>query len=441
MKLYALKYVAVKWGNLLGMLINLLEHYGYWVLFFALLLEMLALPLPGELLMSYAGLAVFEGKLNWLLCIVAAGTGTSLGITLSYWIGYQLGTPFFEKYGTRVHLGTDKLDMVSKWYQKYGYKVLIIAYFIPGVRHITGYFSGTTKLSFRKYAIFAYSGAFFWVSVFILLGELLGPKWEQYHHKINMYMIIFGVILVGIFIGIYMYRNYRNQIKDKLLSILSNGLVRYNSIRKIKVIIICAFASLVLFFTLLIGLIEDFLAHEFALFDEVGSYMIHQIFNSSWKDLMNRFALLGSYYVFVPIVVLAIGCMWMKSKVRLLEMSFLAVVIVGGKVLIEGLHLLFLSISPTTFNFPSEQTFNALTVYGFTAYLLGRHFRDVKTRITLSLVVIVICLLVGISSIFLNIQYPSDVSAGYLFGGTWISLNVILLEIFRLMQKYKSAKA
>ncbi|HEY2493431.1 MAG TPA: VTT domain-containing protein [Paenibacillus sp.] len=85
------------------------------------------------------GLPSFEGKPNWLLCIVAAGTGTSLGITFSYWIGYRLGTPFFEKYG---------------------YKVLIIAYFIPGVRHIMGCFSGTTQLSFRKYAIFAYIGAF-----------------------------------------------------------------------------------------------------------------------------------------------------------------------------------------------------------------------------------------------------------------------------------------
>lgn len=67
-----------------------LEHYGYWVLLSALFLEMLALPLPGEVLMSYAGLLVFQGKLNWLLAIISAGAGTVIRMTLSYWIGYRL---------------------------------------------------------------------------------------------------------------------------------------------------------------------------------------------------------------------------------------------------------------------------------------------------------------------------------------------------------------
>jgi membrane protein DedA with SNARE-associated domain len=82
---------------------NLLEHYGYWVLFLALMLELIALPLPGEFIMTYAGLIVYQGKLDWFLSIVVAGTGACVGMTISYWIGYRLGTPFFEKYGSKVH--------------------------------------------------------------------------------------------------------------------------------------------------------------------------------------------------------------------------------------------------------------------------------------------------------------------------------------------------
>ncbi|WP_218917548.1 DedA family protein [Paenibacillus stellifer] len=83
----------------------LLQHYGYGILFTALFLEMLALPLPGEMMMSYAGLFVYEGKLNMGMSIAVASLGVSAGITLSYWIGYRLGKPFVLKHGHKVHLG------------------------------------------------------------------------------------------------------------------------------------------------------------------------------------------------------------------------------------------------------------------------------------------------------------------------------------------------
>ncbi|WKU22207.1 lipid A 1-phosphatase [Priestia megaterium] len=47
---------------------------------------------------------------------------------------------------------------------------------------------------------------------------------------------------------------------------------------------------------------------------------------------------------------------------------------------------------------------------------------------------ILILLLIAISRLYLSIQYPSDIAAGYVFGGVWLGLNVLLLEIFRLMK-------
>ncbi|RKN85614.1 VTT domain-containing protein [Paenibacillus ginsengarvi] len=417
-----------------------LEHYGYWVLFFALFLEMLALPLPGEVLMSYAGLLVFQGKLNWLFAIVSAGVGTSVGMTLSYWVGYRLGMPFFEKYGARIHLGPDKLDKVSRWFQKYGNKVLLIAYFIPGVRHITGYFSGTTRIAFRKYAAFAYLGAFFWTSVFISLGKVLGPKWELYHHTINRYLFI-GALLAAAMVGlVYLYRTYKDKLIASVTTLLEKGIRRFHTMGKVKFILLSAFAGFVLFFSLMLGLIQDFLANEFALFDEITAYIVHEVFGPSWTGWMDRFAMLGTYYVFAPLILFTIVWILAKGKNRALELTFFAVVIVGGEALDEGLRLLFHRSGPSLaglgfpYTFPSEQTLLSLTVCGFAAFLLVRHYGNVKVRITALMLVLLLCLFVGISRIFFNIQYPSDVVAGYVFGGAWISFNVILLEIFRLLR-------
>src|SRR4051794_14092996 len=104
----------------------MLNQYGYYVLGIALMLELLALPLPGEVLMTYAGLMVFEGHLNWVVSILTAGIGASIGMTISYWIGYKLGTPFFEKHGAKIHLGPDKLKKTSQWFEHYGNKLLLI---------------------------------------------------------------------------------------------------------------------------------------------------------------------------------------------------------------------------------------------------------------------------------------------------------------------------
>ena len=195
----------------------------YCAIYSSLLLELIAFPLPGEVLMSYTGFLVFQGHLNWILSILIAGIGSCIGMTISYWIGYKLGQPFFEKYGSRFHMGPERFEKLSLWFSKYGNKLLLIAYFIPGIRHITGYFSGTTRLPFRIYAIFAYTGAFLWVTVFITLGKVLGPQWETFHSSIKKYLIIGGIVAAVILIVIYIYKKYKEELKEDTNQIIKSN--------------------------------------------------------------------------------------------------------------------------------------------------------------------------------------------------------------------------
>ena len=48
---------------------------------------------------------------------------------------------------------------------------------------------------------------------------------------------------------------------------------------------------------------------------------------------------------------------------------------------------------------------------------------------------ILICILAGLSPLFLQTEYPSDVYAGYILGGVWLTLNIILLEVYRVIPK------
>ncbi|KEO83169.1 VTT domain-containing protein [Tumebacillus flagellatus] len=415
---------------------QLLEHSGYIVLFGSLLLELIALPVPGEVLLSYAGLLIFQGRLNWGLSILVAGLGASAGISLSYWIGYRLGKPFFERYGSKFHLGPDKLEKTSQWFARYGNKMLIVGYFIPGVRHITGYFAGVTRIPFRKFALHAYTGAFLFTGTFISLGKVLGPKWDEFHHSIKKYLIIGGIIAAAAVVVVYLYRRYREQIHAGIKGALGWALRTFHSLGRVRFWVTGVAVVFLGLFALMAGMIQDLLAHEFAEFDRVASYVVHAAgadFNPEWIRIGSEAV---SYRLLIPLLVLTLLWIWKKGRQRRLEALFLLLVLVGGEALDEGLRRLFHRPGPEGLmnTFPSEQTLMVLSVYGFAAYLFVRHSGRAWVQTLLSAVVLVLSFYVGVCNILLDAQFPSDVAAGYVFGGVWLSLNILLLEVFRWLQ-------
>ena len=187
---------------------QLFGSYGYSVLFFGLLLEFIALPFPGETTMAYAGYLSYRGQLDFGTLVILAFLGTTIGMTITYFIGARAGLPFIMRYGKWFFLKPDKLDKTQKWFAKYGNALIFIGYFIPGVRHFTGYFSGIAAIPFRKFALYAYSGALFWVVLFLGIGKLFGPGWNAIFTLAHKYTaVILAVIgLVLLIAVIYRYR-------------------------------------------------------------------------------------------------------------------------------------------------------------------------------------------------------------------------------------------
>ncbi|WP_397539667.1 DedA family protein [Rummeliibacillus pycnus] len=205
----------------MGDIIAYFNQYGYLVLLISLALEMIAVPLPGEVIMSYCGFLVFQGQLDWTLSILIAWLGSSIGITISYWVGYKLGTPFFEKYGKFLLLKPARIKKTSEWFGKYGGKLLVIAYFITGVRHVTGYFSGITRLPYIKFAMLAYSGSLLWVTVFISAGKLLGPQYLKVSSILKPYLIDGGITLLITIAVIIIYKKFHVQINKVVCQLIN----------------------------------------------------------------------------------------------------------------------------------------------------------------------------------------------------------------------------
>lgn len=185
-----------------------IDQYGYFFLFFYLMLDLIALPLPGQSLMTYVGFLVYRGHLDLGTSIFIATLGSCVGMTITYFFGFKIGNPLLKKYGKFIRISPKRVEKTSEWYGRHGSKLLAIGYFIPGVRHFTGYLAGVARLRFRTFVLFAYSGAIVWTSSFILFGRLLGPQWDRLDDKMKNGIIITGIIVFISLIIIYLFRRY-----------------------------------------------------------------------------------------------------------------------------------------------------------------------------------------------------------------------------------------
>ncbi|KAA0956384.1 phosphatase PAP2 family protein [Planococcus sp. ANT_H30] len=425
----------------MGNLTDYIEQYGYIVLFGALLLELIAFPIPGEVLMTYSGFLVFQHELNWAYSILVAGAGTSLGMTISYYIGCKLGTPFFIKYGQYFHMSPEKIEKTSRWFNTHGNKLLIIAYFIPGVRHITGYFSGIIQIPFRTYALYAYSGAFLWVSIFITFGKILGPQWEQFHMAIKKYLLIIGCIAAVILVLMYVRNKYKQKIKAYAIWQLKIALYFLHSRRKVGVILITAVVTIFSLFLLMIGLIQDFLGNEFQDFNDITGLFLHFAFNDKWIPVMKLFSFMGSRNTLIALLIVTVVWTFLKGQDTFRRLALVAIVVCGGEVYEEFLRRLFYNFSPLKqsltnplYSFPNEQSLLTVVVFGISIFTVIWTINSISVRRFLSIATLILLVLIAISRMYLEVQLPSNILAGYVFGSVWLGFTVFVFEVLHLLK-------
>ena len=183
------------------MLFRLLAEHVYVILFVSLILEFAALPLPGETMMVVAGVMAYNDHGSYIGMIIASALGTVIGMQFSYEIGRRLGTKAIDKYGVYIGLTPYRMTKAAEFFNKFGNIVIVIAYFLPGVRHILGYFSGISRIDAKKFHIYSTIGGVFWVVVFITLGYVLGPSAPHAFKLLHKYgTMLFILAIAALFI-------------------------------------------------------------------------------------------------------------------------------------------------------------------------------------------------------------------------------------------------
>lgn len=182
-----------------------LLEYGSISLFVLLALGIIVFPVPEETLMVFAGILMGNGTLHIPSTILAAMLGSLCGMTMSYIIGRTAGSYFTHKYGKWMGLTEDRLQKAHYWFERYGKWSLLVGYYIPGIRHLTGLVAGTTALDVRQFMIFAYIGGVFWVATFLSIGYFFGEYALTLYKKFETIELDADWIVVGLMSVLLIY--------------------------------------------------------------------------------------------------------------------------------------------------------------------------------------------------------------------------------------------
>jgi len=185
-----------------------ISQHGYTGIFSLLVFGIVGLPVPDELLLTFSGYLVFRHTLRFAPTFIAAFCGSACGITFSYILGRIFDTYVIVKYGSIVHITPEKMARVHDWFERRGRWTLLIGYFVPGIRHLTGYVAGASKLRPSNFMLFAYTGAFCWAGVFIPLGYILGEEWDRALRDVHSTkLIVIGAAIVVV-LGYFAFRHF-----------------------------------------------------------------------------------------------------------------------------------------------------------------------------------------------------------------------------------------
>ena len=183
-------------------IIHWITLHGYGIIFMLLALGIFGLPLPNDLILASVGYLIFKGRLHPLPAVAVAFLGSMCGMAVNYAIGRTFGLFVVHKFGRLLHVTDEQINRMHEWFQHSGKWALVYGYFLPGVRHVTAFVAGTSRMTFREFIVFSSIGGVLWSSTFILLGYFLEERWSRETARIHHILEIGTLIAIAI-AGIY----------------------------------------------------------------------------------------------------------------------------------------------------------------------------------------------------------------------------------------------
>ena len=190
---------------------TLVQSYGPFGLFFAMIIQTIIAPIPSEILLTLAsavGIKVID-------VVIFGSLGSIIGSLIAFYIARVGGKPIVERL-----IGKKWLGKVDNWIEKGGMKAIFLARIIPIVPFdLISYITGVTSIKFSDYLLATALGTFPRSFILAMLGLSMREIIALLNFSIEITIVAF---IIGFLILAYLDRKgYLNLIRDFIVEKLS----------------------------------------------------------------------------------------------------------------------------------------------------------------------------------------------------------------------------
>ena len=166
--------------------------------------------------------------------------------------------------------------------------------------------------------------------------------------------------------------------------------------------------------------------------------LLQTLYAARTPGLVQLFSLITELAGAVAVIVITLGIaavLWRQGRWHYIAGLLISVggAVASGYILKEIIQrarppMPFPAIVETSYSFPSNHAIAAMALYGFVIYLVWKLCPESIVRgIWIGLITSLI-LLIGFSRLYLGVHYMSDVLGGYLLGGIFLWIGILVAK-------------
>lgn len=189
------------YSDVLAQLVHYFKTYGYYVLFFGLLLEntvIVGLVLPGETILLAASFMAARGDFSIVTVFAVGSCAAFLGNIGGYAVGRFGGLPLVERFGRRVGISETRIEAAQRYFEVHGGKTVFIGRFASFIRAFVSITAGASKMPFWPFIGYTTGAVLVWNLIMCVLGFYFGQSWDA----IIKLAAGFGWFILAVIVGV-----------------------------------------------------------------------------------------------------------------------------------------------------------------------------------------------------------------------------------------------
>jgi membrane protein DedA with SNARE-associated domain/membrane-associated phospholipid phosphatase len=409
------------------------------------------LVVPGETVMLLGGAVAGQGAIDIYLLIAIAWFAAWLGDTTSFFVGRRLGREFVLRHGPRVGISHERFEKVEAYFARHGGKTIFIGRWISLVRALAPFIAGSSGMRYRNFVPYSILGTGLWASAHILIGYFFSRSIETAAHYAGRGAFLLATLIVVVAGSVFLYRHFREEEnrREAVRWMEGHGATRWLVVLARKPQLrflwdrVTPGGTFGLEFTSLMAVLSVSLfvlvAYAVLVGREPGptpgdmtAMDVAEHLRAAWfTDFSKAFTYLGSFaftwgLALVCAGLLAVRRRWVEFGVLLAGMALTTVGFQEIKAEVDRPRPVGALADASGSSFPSAHA--ALSVlYVWLAVTIVLRLRP--GMVGGAAVVaggIALTVLVGLSRIYLNLHYLSDVSGGWALGAASFSLCAVV---------------